>query len=216
MAHLLEGLVGWIEALMLRLGYIGVALIMLVENLFPPIPSEIVMPLAGFMAARGEFSFFWAVLAGTVGSVLGALALYYVGRLAGEPLVRPFIRSYGRWFLLSEADLDQALKIFQRHGDLMVFSGRVIPLVRSLISLPAGMNRMPIGRFLLLTTLGSAVWTTMLSGAGFLLGSNWSLVVELISDYQKVVLAVIVVGTGYFTFQRLRSLRRNARASSSD
>lgn len=208
MASLMEQVRLWIEQIMTALGYPGIALIMLVENLFPPIPSELVMPLAGFLVAQGQFSFPGAILAGTTGSVLGAVALYYIGRLAGEPLVRPFIRSYGKWFLLSEADLDKSLDVFTRHGDIMVFTGRVIPLIRSLISLPAGMNRMPLGRFLLLTTLGSALWTTLLTVAGYILGANWGLVVEFISDYQKIVLALIGLGVIYFVFTRVRSSRR--------
>lgn len=208
MASLMETVRLWIEQIMSALGYPGIALIMLAENLFPPIPSELVMPLAGFLVAQGQFSFVGAILAGTTGSVLGAVVLYYIGRVAGEPLVRPFFRNYGKWFLLSEQDLDKALSVFGRHGDIMVFTGRVIPLIRSLISLPAGMHRMPIGRFLLLTTVGSAIWTTLLTVAGYILGANWSRVVDFISDYQKVVLGLIVVGVVYFVVRRVMDMRR--------
>ncbi len=207
MSELMEQVRLWIELIMERLGYPGIALIMLVENLFPPIPSELVMPLAGFLIASGSFSFVGAITAGTLGSVLGAICLYYIGMFAGERLVRPFIRNYGRWFLLDEGDLDKTLDVFSRHGDVMVLTGRVIPIIRSLISLPAGMNRMPFLRFLVLTTLGSAVWTALLTVAGYILGANWELVVEFISQYQKLVLAAIVIGVIYFVVRRVMSLR---------
>ena len=156
MAAVLESLRQWIEQIILTLGYPGIALMMLVENLFPPIPSEFVMPFAGFLAAGGQMSFLWVVVAGTLGSVVGAVVLYYFGLWAGEPVVRTLVRRYGRWWLLSEADLDRTIQFFERRGELVVFFARVVPLFRSLISLPAGMSRMPIGKFLLFTTLGSA------------------------------------------------------------
>jgi membrane protein DedA with SNARE-associated domain len=213
MSELMEQVRHWIEQIMTTLGYPGIALIMLVENLFPPIPSELVMPLAGFLIASGTFTFAGAIIAGTLGSVLGAVCLYYIGLFAGERLVRPFIRSYGRWFLLDEGDLDKTLDVFKRHGDIMVLSGRVVPIIRSLISLPAGMNRMPLPRFLLLTTLGSAVWTTLLTVAGYILGANWEAVVGFISQYQKLVLAVIVIGVVYFVVRRVMSLRAKQQAA---
>lgn len=213
MSGLMETVRIWIQQIMEALGYPGIALIMLAENLFPPIPSELVMPLAGFLVADGSFSFFGAILAGTIGSVAGAAILYYIGMVAGEPLVRPFFRSYGKWFLLSEEDLDKALSVFSKHGDVMVFSGRVVPIIRSLISLPAGMNRMPFLRFLLLTTVGSAIWTTLLTVAGYILGANWERVVEFISQYQKVVLVLIVLGLAYFVFTRVMSLRAKRQAA---
>lgn len=207
MSELMESVRFWIEQIMQALGYPGITLIMLAENLFPPIPSELVMPLAGFLIASGTFTFYGAIAAGTLGSVLGAVVLYYIGMLAGEPLVRPFFRRYGKWFLLSEEDLDKSLVTFQKHGDVMVFIGRVIPLIRSLISLPAGMNRMPLLRFLLLTTVGSAIWTTLLTVAGYFLGANWGRVVEFISQYQKLVLGLLVLGVVYFVVRRVMTLR---------
>ncbi len=191
MAEVLEQLRIWIEQIILALGYPGIALVMLIENLFPPIPSELVMPFAGFMVAQNQFNFVGIVIAGTVGSVLGAVVLYYVGMLAGEPLIRSFLRRYGRWFALSEHDLDRALQFFSRYGEAVVFFGRLIPLVRSLISLPAGMHRMPMSKFLLFTTLGSTIWTGVLGYAGFILGANWAQVLEFISTYQKATLVVL-------------------------
>jgi membrane protein DedA with SNARE-associated domain len=151
-----------------------------------------------------------AIAAGTLGSVLGAIILYYIGMLAGEPLVRPFFRHYGRFFLLSEQDLDKALNAFTTHGDIIVLGGRVIPIIRSLISLPAGMNRMPLGRFLLFTTIGSTIWTSLLTVGGVILGANWEFVIEIVDQYQKLVLIVLVIAAVVFVVQRLRGLRRMA------
>lgn len=208
LSQIMETVRAWIEQIIAALGYPGIALVMLVENLFPPIPSELVMPFAGFMVGRGAYSLPWVVLAGTLGSVLGALALYYVGMFAGEPLLRPFLRRYGRYFLLREADLDRSMAAFERHGDMIVLGGRVIPLVRSLISLPAGMNRMPIGRFLLFTTIGSAIWTAILTLAGMILGANWQLVLGAVDRYQKLVLFALAALALAFVARRLLDLRR--------
>jgi membrane protein DedA with SNARE-associated domain len=210
----LLGMVGeWSKQIMLALGYPGIALIMLIENLFPPIPSEVVMPYAGFLSADGHFSLVGAILAGSLGSVAGAICLYYIGLLAGEPLVRPFIRNYGKWFLLSEDDLNKSLEVFRKHGDIMVFTGRVIPLIRSLISLPAGMNRMPFLRFLALTSVGSLIWTSLLTVAGYVLGANWEVVEGFVSQYQKVVLVLIALGVIYFVFARVRGIRAKRQAA---
>jgi membrane protein DedA with SNARE-associated domain len=207
MAQLLEALGLWIEEIILTIGYPGITLVMLIENLFPPIPSELVMPFAGFLVGRGTLNLGLAIGAGTLGSVLGAVALYYIGMWAGEPLVRPFVQRFGKWFLISEADLDRTLHLFTTRGDLIVLGGRVIPIVRSLISLPAGMNRMPMGRFLLFTTIGSLVWTSLLTIGGVWLGANWELVITWVEQYQRVVAVLIVIGAAVFVVQRIYRLR---------
>jgi len=203
----------WIDQIITAIGYPGITLVMFAENLFPPIPSELVMPFAGFKVANGEYNLVLTILAGTLGSVLGALALYYIGRLAGEPLVRPFFRRFGRFFLLSEEDLDKSLAVFGRHGEVMVFAGRVIPLIRSLISLPAGMNRMPMGRFLLFTTLGSAIWTSFLTVAGVMLGANWERILGFVEVYQDVVLIGIALAVVAFVVVRVNARFRRQPAA---
>jgi membrane protein DedA with SNARE-associated domain len=193
MTELVDNLSVWIRDAIEAMGYLGIALIMLLENLIPPIPSELVMPFAGFLVAENRLSFVGVVGAGTAGAVLGALVLYYIGAWAGEPLVRSFLRRYGRWLSVSEADLDRALEVFGKYGNVIVFVGRLIPLIRSLISLPAGMHHMPLGRFLLLTTLGSAIWNTALAYAGLVLGRNWEAVLGFLGQYQRLTLAVLAV-----------------------
>ncbi|MBA2346693.1 MAG: DedA family protein, partial [Solirubrobacterales bacterium] len=144
-------------------GYPGLAGLILVENVLPPIPSEIILPLAGVAVGRGQFTFTLAVLAATLGSVLGALIIYGLARVGGRPL----LLRYGRLLRLSERDLDRADGWFDRHGAGIVVGGRLIPGVRSLVSVPAGLSEMPVLRFVALTALGSAVWNSALIGAGW-------------------------------------------------
>ena len=192
MAEILDKLSILIEDIIAALGYPGITLVMFLENIFPPIPSEIVMPFAGFLVAdNGEMTFPGIVIAGALGSVLGALVIYYVGVWADDLVIRRFIRRYGRYFTVSEQDLDRALSFFHRYGEAIVFFGRLIPIIRSLISLPAGMKRMPLRRFLLFTALGTSIWTALLSAAGVILKENWEDILTLIDSYQMVTLVVV-------------------------
>jgi membrane protein DedA with SNARE-associated domain len=198
-----------IEAIITFLGYPGIALVMLLENLFPPIPSELVMPFAGFQVALGKMNMIGAIAAGTIGALLGAVALYYIGYWADEPVVRTFIRRYGRFFLLSEDDLDRALAFFKRFGPPVVFFGRLIPIIRSLISIPAGMNKMPLPTFLLFTTLGTLIWNSVLAYAGMVLGANWDHVLVFVKQYERLVMVVGVLAVVGFLVYRIVQMRSN-------
>jgi membrane protein DedA with SNARE-associated domain len=198
-----------IEAIITFLGYPGIALVMLLENLFPPIPSELVMPFAGFQVAQGKMNMIGAIAAGTLGALIGAVALYYIGYWADEPVVRTFIRRYGRFFLLSEDDLDRALAFFTRFGPPVVFFGRLIPIIRSLISIPAGMNKMPLPTFLLFTTLGTLIWNSVLAYAGMVLGANWDHVLVFVKQYERLVMVVGVVAVVGFLVYRIIQMRSN-------
>lgn len=213
MSEIIDLMRYWIEEGIHALGYVGIALIMCVENLFPPIPSELVMPFAGFLVVRGEFTLVGIILAGTIGSVVGAVILYYIGLWADELIVRNFLRRFGKYFFLSESDLDRAMDFFNRYRQPVVFFGRLIPIIRSLISLPAGMNRMPLGTFLLFTTLGSAIWTTLLSVAGLILAENWESILEYIDRYQKFTLIVLILAVIIFVVVRVRSYLNNKNVS---
>lgn len=195
MAELMEQVGIWIQQIITAIGYPGIAFVMFAENVFPPIPSELVMPFAGFLVGRGEFNFVAAAAAGTLGAVLGALVLYYLGMWADERIVRRIVRDYGRFLTISEKDLDRTLHIFSRYGHWVVFFGRLIPIIRSLISIPAGMERMPLPKFLLFTTIGSAIWTTLLCYAGVVLGENWENVLGFVKQYERIVLVVLVIIT---------------------
>ena len=159
----------WVTSLVEQGGYLGIAFLMLLENVFPPIPSELIMPLAGFTAARGELNLFMVVLAGTVGSVAGAVLWYYVGCWLGYERLKRLAARHGRWLTLGPTEIDEAAGWFRQHCGKSVLIGRLIPAVRTLISVPAGITGMGLGRFLAYSTLGSAIWTGFLAGCGYLL-----------------------------------------------
>jgi membrane protein DedA with SNARE-associated domain len=172
-------------------GPLALALVMLTENLFPPIPSEAVLPLAGFLVQRGSMAFVPALAASTAGSVVGALLLYAIGRWGG----RPVLLRWRRVLRLTEDQLDRADAWFDNHGPKLVFWCRMIPLARSVISVPAGASEMPIGRFVLLTTIGSLLWNTALISSGIVLGENWETVTSIVGTYSDMVLIGLAVTT---------------------
>jgi membrane protein DedA with SNARE-associated domain len=178
---------------------------MLVENLFPPIPSELIMPLAGFLAAEGELAVTGVLIAGTAGSLSGAVVLYWLGRKVGYARLRSLVCKYGKFFFLSGRDLDKALAFFDRHGNSAIFLSRLIPGVRSLISLPAGFDRMALGPFLLFSLAGTLVWNVLLVGAGYLLGSGWQRVLGLLETYETVIYIAFAGLLGWLIWRRLRS-----------
>jgi membrane protein DedA with SNARE-associated domain len=167
--------------------------LMVLENVFPPIPSEVIMPLAGFMATQDRLSLLGAIVAGTLGSVLGALPLYYLGHKIGDERLKAFADRHGRWLTLSREDLDHAKQGFDRHGGLAVFLCRLVPGIRSLISIPAGIEGMSLALFLLYTTLGAGLWTALLTLAGYGLGANFRQVETYLDPASYVILAAIIV-----------------------
>jgi membrane protein DedA with SNARE-associated domain len=209
MTELITQLIDTIKTIITTLGYPGVAFATFAENIFPPIPSEVVIPFAGFVAADGTLTFIGVWIASTLGSVVGAVVIYYIGMWAGDTVMRGFLRRYGRWFGTSEGDYDRALGVFRKYGAAAVFFGRVIPLVRTVISVPAGADHMPLGKFVLYTTLGSAIWSGILAYAGMVLGQNWeevSLLMEQYSDVVYVILGIIGVAVvGYFIYTRMKN-----------
>ncbi|MFD0663973.1 DedA family protein [Thermocatellispora tengchongensis] len=199
------GIAGWAVGLMEGLGEVGAGIAIALENLFPPLPSEVILPLAGFAASRGDISLWGAVLATTVGSVVGALALYGVGALLGR---RRTMALAAKLPLVKTEDIEKAEAWFARHGVKTVFFGRMIPIFRSLISVPAGVERMPLPTFLLYTALGSLIWNTAFVLAGYLLGENWTLVEQYVGVLSKVVLGVCVLAVAWFVVARLTGRRR--------
>jgi len=154
-------------------GYFGIVFLMFVENVFPPIPSEFIMPLVGFMVTQGNFSLVGIIAAGTFGSVIGALPLYYLGNRLGEEKLKDFADRHGKWLTLSRRDVEKSQKWFDKYGAWAVFFCRLVPGIRSFISIPAGINRMNLLSFLFFTILGSAIWTSFLAYAGYFLASNF-------------------------------------------
>ena len=180
---------------------------MFAENVFPPIPSEIVLPFAGSMTMNGPFTLGGITFFGMLGSVAGAWVFYGLGWWFDERRVRYLVNRFGKWFLLSEQDLDRALSWFHRFGDWVVFFGRMIPMVRSLISIPAGLARMNPLRFTLFTALGTAIWSFALAAGGRLLGENWQQVEFFLSQYKLAVICLAGVGLAVFLLRRLRTLK---------
>ena len=180
----------WVNQLVEGYGYLGVAGLTLLENLFPPIPSEVVLPLGGFLTTHGDMTYWGVVLAGTAGSVGGAIPLYYLGHWVSNSRLKTWVESHGHWLLLRPGEIERAEAWFGRHGQPAVFFGRLVPGVRSLISIPAGYCRMPLGRFLLWTAAGTAIWTALLAWAGRALGEEW----PKLGDYMGPVSLAIVAG----------------------
>ncbi len=194
----------WIVALMAALGSPGAGLLVALESIFPPIPSELILPLAGFTASRGDLHLGAAIAWTTVGSLVGAFVLYGLGAWLGEDRLRAVAR---RMPLVREADLDRVDDWFTRHGGKAVFFGRMVPGVRSLISIPAGVARMPLRRFGLLTVAGSLIWNSLLILAGYVLGSRWVVVQTWVGRFQEVVVAAVVVLLVVLVVRRVRRRR---------
>ena len=195
----------WVQNLMDSMGYLGILLLMILENIFPPIPSELIMPSAGFAASRGDLNIFLVVLMGTLGSVIGTLPLYYVGRAFGEERLVAWADKYGKWLTLSGKDIKKADDWFDRHGTGAVLFGRMVPGIRSLLSLPAGMSEMPLPKFLIYSAVGSALWASVLAGAGYLLGENYDRVEQYVGPASKIILAVLAVAVVVWFVRRRRS-----------
>jgi membrane protein DedA with SNARE-associated domain len=190
----------WIFQVISTLGYLGLALLLIAENLFPPIPSEVVLPLAGFVVGRGDLGFLQALLASTTGSVVGALILYALGRYGGRGLVL----RYGSWLRVSATELERAEGWFRRYGGWVVLGARVVPFARSIVSIPAGTMQMPLIRFTVLTALGSGAWNALLIGAGVSLGANWTRISGWIGSYSEVVLILLAGVAALFLVLRHR------------
>lgn len=206
---MLSDLGSWVQDVIESLGYLGVALLVVVENVFPPIPSEIVLPFAGFVAQRGDASVVVMILAATVGSVVGAWVLYGISAIIGPLRLRRFIVRFGRWFGVKEADLDRAEQWFDDRAVAAVLIGRCVPLIRSIVSIPAGFRRMNPVTFTVYTAIGSFVWNLALIGAGAILGDQWEVVEGYLGILQWVVLAIILAALGRFALVLVR--RRVAR-----
>lgn len=185
------------------LGYGGVALLIALESLFPPIPSELILPMAGFLSGQGRFWLPGAILAATAGSVVGGLVIYTTAAKLGEARVRRLVERYGRFLTVSTADLDRAEGWFDRHGAAAVLIGHVVPVVRSLVSVPAGFGRMTVSRFVLSTILGAGAWNSVLIGLGWALGERWTEVKQY-AQYAQYVLLVIAIAAGTWIWRRRR------------
>jgi membrane protein DedA with SNARE-associated domain len=185
-------------------GYFGIFFLMMLESMIIPIPSELVMPFAGFLAAKGEFSFILVIIFSLIGSIFGSLISYYLGKYGGEKAVIKL----GRYFFLDETDLKKTEAWFKKSGEKTIFIGRLIPVVRHLISIPAGIGKMNLKKFSVYTVLGAAIWNTFLAYLGYILGKNWDNVRQFTEPISIVVAAVLVAGIVFFVFRHVQNKKK--------
>ena len=197
----------WVVDVVRGMGPLGVALLMFLENLFPPLPSEVIMPLAGYLSARGQAPFWAMAVAGTLGSLAGAVFWYGVGRAVSHDRLCAWVERHGTWLAMAPDDVHRATRWFARHGRTSVFFGRLVPVVRTLISVPAGFSRMPPAQFLALSALGTGLWTFALAYAGLLLGSRFDQVERWMGPVSSAIVLAAVVGYFYRVFRIIRSRR---------
>ena len=195
---ILNAIKDWATMVIGTMGYPGLVLVMFLENVFPPIPSEVVLPLAGDMTRDGTFTIFWVVFWGMIGSLIGAFFFYYISLWFGEARMYWLVEKFGKYLFVKKEDLDNSFKFFEKHGEWTIFFGRMVPLVRSLISIPAGLAKMNLPKFILYTVAGTTLWNVLLVMAGRILGPAWPIVVEWVGIYQDVVVALILVGAALF------------------
>ena len=182
-----------LEELINQFGYWAIVFLIAIENIFPPIPSEVILTFGGFMTAHSEMSIFGVVVASTVGSVAGALVLYYIGSILGQERMKKLINRYGKWLRVTETDIEKAYQWFDKYGGWTVFFCRFVPLIRSLISVPAGMAKMSMPLFLLLTTVGTIIWNIILVYLGASVGENWEDIVGIMDVYSNVAYLIIAI-----------------------
>ncbi|EAF1657858.1 DedA family protein [Listeria monocytogenes] len=198
----------WITSIMADFGYIGIFVLIMVENLFPPIPSEIILTFGGFMTTVTSLNVVMVIIVATLGSVVGAILLYKVASYFGKERLTKIVLKYGRILRLKESDIERAENFFLKYGSWAVFLCRMIPLIRSLISIPAGMTKMKMSKFLILTTAGSLLWNTVLIGLGAMLGESWSEIVIFMDSFSTIIYSIIailvVVGLGFFFRARFK------------
>ena len=218
---MLGDLANWVQDVINQFGYLGVALLVVIENVFPPIPSEIVLPFAGFVAQQGasavnatagaaqsDTTVVGMMIAATIGSVVGALILYFVSAAIGPERLRAFVERFGKWFGVKSSDLVRAEEWFDRRSSAAVLVGRCVPLIRSIVSIPAGFRRMKLTSFVVLTAIGSAVWNIALIGAGAVLGDQWERVGEYVGVFQWLVIAAVLLLLVRFVVSRMKNRRR--------
>ena len=195
----------WITSTMNSLGYLGIGLLMFLENLFPPIPSELIMPLAGYTATfpNTQIQVIPAIAAGVIGTILGAIPWYYAGLLLGQQRLQLLASRYGKWIGISGDDIEKSVNWFQKHGAKAVLFGRLVPGIRTLISIPAGISKMPVVPFFIYSTIGTIGWVTLLTYAGYFLGKNYKLVEDYIDVITKVVVFGVLLAIAAFIGYRL-------------
>ena len=210
-AQLLESLFSWISGVISAMGYPGVALLMAIESCCIPLPSEMIMPFAGYLVSTGRFSLFGIALAGAIGCVVGSIPAYYAGQYGGRPLVE----KYGKYVLMNAEHLTWAERFFERRGEVTVLIARLLPVVRTFIAFPAGMARMPMGKFIAYTFIGSFPWCLGLGWVGVKVGEHREVLTPWFHKADAVIVALLVAGVAWFVWKQTSSRRRTGRAPGS-
>ncbi len=193
-----------------QFGYFGVFFLILIENVFPPIPSEVILLFSGFFSTYTNLSVLYMIVASTLGSFLGAIILYYIGKIFNKERLKKIVNGrFGKILFLKENDIDKADEWFDNKGNKSAFFCRFVPIVRSLISIPAGMSEMPMGKFIIYTICGSMIWNTVLICLGYRLGSNWEYVLTILDKYQMLVIVILVIIFGYVIIKFYRKKRKS-------
>lgn len=198
-------LAGWIIAVISTLGYGGIVLLMAIESACIPLPSEIIMPFSGYLVFKGEMTLWGVALAGAIGCVVGSIPAYYLGMYGGRPLVE----KYGKWVLISHHDLHIADRWFEKHGEIIIFVGRLLPAVRTFIAFPAGIAHMHMGRFIAYTFAGSLIWSWLLAYAGMKMGENWESLKVYFHQFHHVIVFAAVVFMVWYVRRHLKALKRH-------
>lgn len=195
----------WILSIMEQLGYLGIALLMFLDNVIPPIPSEIIMPSAGYAASQGQLLLSGVIIAGCIGSLTAAALLYWIGYQFNHDAIFRFTDRYGKYLFIKSEDIQKSLLWFEKYGHRIVFFGRMVPAVRSLISIPAGMSRMPFWKFMFYSALGTIIWTTFLACVGFYFGENQALMHEIFSRVGYVIIMIVVLVLLWHCYRKLKN-----------
>lgn len=203
---MIQSIIDWLVNAISTIGYPGVFISVFLESFFAPIPSEIILPFSGFVASSGKMSLVLVIIIATVAAYLGSLPFYFIGRWGEKPVIN-FINKYGKYLFIQQKDVDKVFGAFDKYGKGVVFFGRLIPMIRTLISFPAGVAKMQFARFSMYTLFGSLTWNILLTYAGYQLGDHWSVVSKWIEKYQNVILVLIIIAVLLYIIRGIKSRR---------
>lgn len=203
---MIQSIIDWLVNAISTIGYPGVFILVFLESFFAPIPSEIILPFSGFVASTGKMNLIFVIVIATVAAYLGSLPFYFIGKWGEKPVIN-FINKYGKYLFIQQKDVDKVFGAFDKYGKGVVFFGRLIPMIRTLISFPAGVAKMQFARFSMYTLLGSLTWNILLTYAGYQLGDHWSVVSKWIEKYQNVILVLIIIAVLLYIIRRIKSRR---------